>query len=117
MTGSQYGNVSGQPAKRGPPGKTLERRKIEIGRSAISTPSTHRQQTLHAGLVDRLCDLDCIGPVEPPRLWHRRDGRTMAAIERHDAELHAIAAEQAGAGRHIARGRSELHCRLTCSLA
>jgi hypothetical protein len=41
----------------------------------------------------------------------------MAAIERHDAELHAVAAKQAGAGRHIAWGRNGLHCRPTYSFA
>jgi hypothetical protein len=31
-------------------------------------------------------------------------------IERHDAELYAVATEQSGTGRHIHCGRDRLHC-------
>jgi hypothetical protein len=70
MAGGQNGDVLGHCAERRCPSKALERSGIEVGWSAISTPATHGQHAFHAGLVDRLRDLDRIGPVKPPGLWH-----------------------------------------------
>src|SRR5205823_7166554 len=59
---------------------------------------------------DRLRDRLAVGPIEPPSLGDGGDGGAVTAVERHDAELHAIAAEQAcasgivvsvGGGIHI----------------
>ena len=102
VAGGEHGDVFGQRAECCGPGEGLERGTVKIRRSAVAAPAPDRQQRLHAGTVDRLRDIDCIGPIELPGLWHCRDGRAMTAIERHDAELHVIAAKQSRAGGRVA---------------
>ena len=106
VAGGEHGDVFGQRAKCRGPSKALERRVVEIRRAAVPAPAPDWQQRLHAGAIDRLRNLDRVGPIEFPRFRHRCDGRAVAAVERHDAELHTIAAEQSRAGRHVSLVRS-----------
>ena len=109
VAGGEHGDVVCHRAERRCPGEAFERAIVEVRRPAIAAPASDRQQRLHAGAVDRLRDLPGIGPVQLPGFRDGGDGRAMAAIERHDAELHPVAAEQPRAGGVITGGCSRSH--------
>ena len=101
VAGCKHGDGFGQCAECGGPGKTLERRAVEIRRSAVTAPAPDRQQCFHTRAVDCLRDFDGVGPIEFPGFRHHSDGRTMAAIECHNTEFHAVATEQPRTSRRV----------------
>ena len=113
--GGEHGAIVRHRADRGGPGEALERAVVEVRRPAVALPAPDRQQRLHAGAIDRLRDLHGVGPVELPGFRHGGDGRAMAAVERHDAELHAVAAEQPRAGGVVLSRRGGVHVRSSLS--
>src|SRR6185295_8354851 len=96
-------------ADRGGPGEAFECAVVEVRWAAVAFPAPHWQQRLHARTIDRLRDVLGIGPVELPRFRDGGDGGAVAAIESHDPELHAIAAEQTSAGRVVLSRRGGAH--------
>ena len=105
VDGGEHRAIVRHRADRRRPGEALERAIVEVRRAAVTLPAPDRQKRLHAGAIDRLGDVASVGPVELPGFRDGGDGRAMAAIERHDAELHAVAAEQPRAGRVVGCGR------------
>ncbi len=97
VTGRQHCDVICERSERRCPGEALERRGVEVRWSAVPPPSADWKDCLHARTVHRLSNLYRIVPVELPGFRDRGDRRAMAAIERHDAKLHTVAAEQASA--------------------
>src|SRR5262249_37823772 len=83
--------------------------------AAVAFPASNRQQRLHARAVDRLRDVSGVRPVELPGLRHGGDGGAVAAVERHDTELHAVAAEQPSAGGVGISGCGGVHIALSSS--
>jgi len=111
MHGGEYGAIVRHRADRGGPGEAFECAIVEVRWAAVAFPAPHRQQGLHSRTVDRLRDVLGVGPVELPRFRDGGDGGSVAAIESHDPELHAIAAEQTSAGRVVLSRRGGVHVR------
>jgi len=93
VDGGEHGAIVGHRADRRRPGEALERAVVEVRGPAVALPAPDRQQRLHAGAIHRLGDVLGVGPIELPGLRHGGDGGAVAAIESHDPEFHAVAAE------------------------
>ncbi len=103
MTVTEHTAVGGEGADGCRPSEGFEGAMVEVGSAAIAFPAGYEEKDFEAGAVGLLDDVDGVGPGHMPGAGGSGDGRTVAAVEGHDIEFHAIVIEQGvalGCGVH-----------------